>query len=47
MNSIHEEIILQKELLLMLDYPITDAGLEELERRCQELPGGKVEAIKR
>lgn len=37
-NSIHEEIILQKELLLMLDYPITDAGLEELRdaaKSCQ------------
>ena len=42
-NSIHDEIILQKELLLMLDYPITDAGLEELRERCQELPSGKVE----
>lgn len=42
-NSIHDEIILQKELLLMLDYPITDAGLEELRDSCQELPSGKVE----
>lgn len=37
-NSIHDEIILQKELLLMLDYPITDAGLEKLRdaaKSCQ------------
>ena len=41
-NSIHEEIILQKELLLMLDYPITDAGLEELRDAAKSCQAGKL-----
>lgn len=41
-NSIHDEIILQKELLLMLDYPITDAGLEELRDAAKSCQAGKL-----
>lgn len=41
-NSIHDEIILQKELLLMLDYDYRCRS-GRTERRCQELPSGKVE----
>jgi hypothetical protein len=41
-NSIHDEIILQKELLLMLDYPITDAGLEKLRDAAKSCQAGKL-----
>ena len=41
-TSIHDEIILQKELLLMLDYPITDAGLEELRDAAKSCQAGKL-----
>lgn len=41
-NSIHDQIILHKELLLMLEYPITDAGLEELRDAAKSCQAGKL-----
>ena len=41
-NSIHDQVILQKELLLMLEHPITDAGLEELRDAAKSCQAGKL-----
>lgn len=41
-NDIHDQVILQKELQLMLEYPITDAGLEELRDAAKSCQAGKL-----
>lgn len=41
-NSIRDQIILPKELLLMLEHPITDAGVEELRDAAKSCQAGKL-----
>lgn len=42
-NNIHDQIILTKELQVMLGNPITDAGMEELRDAAKSCQAGKLE----
>lgn len=41
-NNIHDRIILQKELEIMVDHPVTDAGLAELRDAAKSCKAGKL-----